>query len=301
MTNDIPWQDIEAVGIRTTSDGPWAEDVFWQFLRCDGFFELPGSYVDSAAFDRFREHLPGMDSIKIIRAMGSTSERIFRIWHRDESRYRPGRDELSARFAALVARLGGEANPAVFERLHAAWSEDWRRDHGVEHLVDCLRELDAAGPLDVVELALWYHDAVYVPGARDCEERSARMLIEDAAALGIAPALAEQAAALVRATTHAHAPADATAQLMLDIDLAILGRDVLRFMDYEFSIEEEYAPAVPTWFHVRRGRFLAALLARPHIFHTDAFRARYEQHARTQLAALLSSRRYRAYRWLRWL
>ena len=37
------------------------------------------------------------------------------------------------------------------------------------------------------------------------------------------------------------------------------------------------------------------------IFRTAAFRERDEQRARVQVAELLASPRYRAYRWLRWL
>jgi hypothetical protein len=46
-------------------------------------------------------------------------------------------------------------------------------------------------------------------------------------------------------------------------------------------------------FRSGRGRFLAALLDRPHIFRTEHFRGRYEQRAREQIAALLASPRYR--------
>ena len=88
---------------------------------------------------------------------------------------------------------------------------------------------------------------------------------------------------------------------MLDIDLSILGRDVLRFMDYEHGIAEEYAEVSTFTFRIARGRFLASLLARPRLFHTEAFRTRYEARARAQIAALLRSPRYRAYRWLHWL
>jgi hypothetical protein len=62
-TRTIPWDDVSVVGIRTTSEGPFREDVFWQFvIRGDAFFELPGSLIDGAALDVMQEQLAGLDS-----------------------------------------------------------------------------------------------------------------------------------------------------------------------------------------------------------------------------------------------
>src|SRR5205814_4664388 len=93
-----------------------------------------------------------------------------------------------------------------------------------------------------------------------------------------------------------HAPAacgDRATDLIVDIDLSILGRDPLAFMDYEYSVEEEYA-AIPTAaYRTARGQFLASLLAAPFIYRTPAFRARCAEGARAQIRALLDGPRYR--------
>lgn len=310
------WHELEAVGIRTTSDGPFAEDVFWQFLTARGLFELPGACFDGASVGALQAALPDLDSAKIIDAMGSTRERVFRLWHVEEARVRWSDARFAARFVALTERLGGLPSraPAAFERLREAWSASARRYHDLEHLTDCLRELDAvaggAASRDVAELALWYHDAVHEPGGRDCEARSAALLVEEAAGLGISRALAEDAAACVRATAHDGATrvratahdgatgAGPTAELVADIDLSILGRDPLRFLEYEYSLAEEYAALPRLPFILARGRFFAGVLARPAIFRTAALRERYEARARANVEALLRSPRYRAHRWL---
>lgn len=311
MTNlsAMPWWDVIAVGIRTTADGPFVEDVFWQFMFKDRFLEIPAGQVGKPELDTIHRHLPGFDFEKVARAMGSTRERMFRVWHHMDSLYCPSREQLERRFCELVGRLGGNAEsaPPVFERVITAWQAGFRRYHNAEHLVDCLRELDSTNAKpptsDVVEAALWYHDVVYEPRATDCEERSARALLEDAVALAIPLETATAAAALIRETAHRseRSHSSAAADLVVDIDLSILGRDVLRFMDYEYSVEDEYSQMNTVRFRVGRGRFLRALLDRAHIFRTEPFRARYEQHARIQIAALLQSPRYRSYRWLRWL
>ena len=297
----IAWDRLIAVAIQVTR-GPTGPASRWQFLLDDGLVELPGADVDPATFAALQARLPGLDVDKVVRASRATRERVFRVWHRDDSRWAPAACTLAARFAALVGRLGGDgaAAAAVFERLRAAWSSPARSYHDLEHLVDCLRELDrarAAPPLaDVVELALWYHDAVYLAGAPDCEEQSARLLLADAGPLALPADVADRAAALVRATAHGSAtPAagDPATELLLDLDLSILGRDPLRFLDFDHGVEEEYA-AIPTAaFRAGRARFLAALLARPRLFLTDALHARFEAPARRNLAALLAGPRYR--------
>lgn len=219
--------------------------------------------------------------------------------------------ERARSLAKPAHQLGNQARKQIFlagERLHAAWGAPERRYHDLGHLRACLHELDGANveppTADLVELSLWYHDAVYTPGARDNEERSAQLLATDAAALAIPAGTVRRAVDLVLATTHLHDPAprgDRATDLIIDVDLSILGRDVLRFMDFEYSIEEEHAPSSMFAFRLARGRFLASLLASPSIFRTEYFRTCYERHARDQIRGLLASPRYRSYRWFWWL
>jgi predicted metal-dependent HD superfamily phosphohydrolase len=305
----IPWTDLRALAIRTTASGPWVEDVFWMFLSRTGLTEIPGEAMTGAELAALQAHLPGIDNGKIIRAMGCAEDRMFRIWHPDVARAGWGDARCRARFGALVERLGGDARAAgqTFEKIGAAWGETTRRYHDRQHLAECLHQLDLSdaggASRDIVELALWFHDAVYVAGAPDNEESSAKLLLEESGRLRLDRATAEKAAALVRATAH-EAPAGEPGPeeaLMLDIDLSILGADPLRFMEYEYAIEEEFENVPRLRFRIGRGRFLASLLARPTIFRTDSFRVRYEAAARAQLSALLDTPRYRAFRLTRWL
>jgi predicted metal-dependent HD superfamily phosphohydrolase len=302
----LRWDEMRVVGIRTTSDGPFAEDVFWQFVSSTGVFELPGSVVDGEVFAAMQKRLPGMDALKVIDAFGSTRERVFRVWHTEDSRWRWRDDRFGARFFALVGRLGGSKEKAagVFERLRDAWSAPARAFHNLEHLTDCLGELDRSRVdpriADVVELALWYHDVIYEPTGRDLEERSIERLSEDCAELRVAQGHVLAAAECIRATAHTGGanPAGPAAATTSDIDLSILGCDPLRFMEYEYAVEEEHAGVWRPVFILARGRLLASLTASPSIFRTAHFRERFESRARANISALLRSPRYRAHRWL---
>ena len=70
------------------------------------------------------------------------------------------------RWTALWQRLGaqGDAN-AVYDNLIARYSEPHRAYHTLEHIGHCLDEFEQVRHLatnpDAVELALWYHDAIY--------------------------------------------------------------------------------------------------------------------------------------------
>ena len=203
-----------------------------------------------------------------------------------------------------MERLGGRPSraDAVFDRLRAAWSAKDRRYHDLSHLADCLSQLDGAGAnpniADVAELALWYHDAIYDVRARDSEERSAALLCDDGAVLEIPREQLLAAAACVRATAHLAgvAPRAPAIDLVIDVDLSILGRDSARFQRFESAVREEYSAIPQTLYYLARGRFLTSLLHSPSIFRTDHFHALHEERARANIAALLQTNPYRTWR-----
>src|SRR5688572_26821269 len=75
----------------------------------------------------------------------------------------------------IVAVRGEPKN--LYARLMAAYGEPHRHYHNLQHISDCLAEFDRARHFvrepEAVEMALWFHDAVYDPKAPDNEERSA--------------------------------------------------------------------------------------------------------------------------------
>ncbi len=206
--------------------------------------------------------------------------------------------DLSARWTAFAASIGagGAAAAAAFADLAKRHGNPGRRYHTLAHVADCLAELDAAPGLcdrpDAVELALWFHDAVYDPRAADNEVRSAALLREAAARLGLDPALAARAGTLVRATAHlagsGDRPSDAgiarDAAAIHDIDLAILGAPRDRFDAYETAVRREYAFLPDPEWRSGRSRVLRMFLDMPRIYLTDPFRDRLESRARRNLA-----------------
>lgn len=176
---------------------------------------------------------------------------------------------------------------SVYEQLLAYYSEQHRHYHTLQHLDECLAMFESVRELaehpDEIELALWFHDAIYDTHRPDNEERSAdwaRTALIDA---GVAIDSADRVHALIMATRHTANPILPDEQLLVDIDLSILGAEQARFDEYEEQIRKEYA-FVPRWlFRRKRRAILQGFLDRPSIYSTAHFRHALEERARANL------------------
>ncbi|RYY92905.1 MAG: N-methyl-D-aspartate receptor NMDAR2C subunit [Comamonadaceae bacterium] len=180
----------------------------------------------------------------------------------------------------------------LFTELMAAWAQPWRHYHAPQHLGECLdalaRERHRAQRPGELALALFFHDAVYDLQASDNEARSADWAAHALASAQVPADALARVQALVMATCHDAVPTEPDAQLLVDIDLAILGAPPARFAEYEAQIRREYAHVPPDVFEPRRKRILGAFLARNPIYQTPGLRARCEAQARLNLAQAIA-------------
>lgn len=186
-------------------------------------------------------------------------------------------------------RLG--ACRATFEALAAAYREPQRRYHDTRHIADCLALLDevrdlAERPAEV-ELALWFHDAVYKTRAFDNEAKSADWAECFLSEAGAAPAVAARVRAHILATRHAAEPAAGDTALTVDIDLSILGRPPEVFDAFDRAVREEYAWVPGFLYRRKRAEVLQGFLDRPAIYVTPALQRRFEAPARANLQGAL--------------
>ena len=180
-----------------------------------------------------------------------------------------------------------DAGLALRNRLLAAWSEPQRRYHTLRHLGDCLALFEDAAHLArqpaEVEVALWFHDAIYDLKAKYNEARSAAWADQALADAQAATEVRQRVHALIMATCHDALPATDDERLLVDIDLSILGATAERFDEYEVQVRQEYAWVPGPLFRSKRGEILQAFLARPSIYSTPWFRERFEAQARSNL------------------
>lgn len=193
----------------------------------------------------------------------------------------------------LWRNLGARGDSASWHaRLVAAYEERHRHYHHLQHLAECLTELDTAVALavqpDWVEAALWFHDVVYDPRSATNEEDSAQWAVECLTAARVDPVAVDAVRQLILAT-KTHEPGDlADAALLIDIDLAILGQPAARFWEYEAAIRAEYAWVPAATFAEKRAEVLRRFLARPSLYRTAAFHQKYEAAARANLLAAVA-------------
>jgi len=195
---------------------------------------------------------------------------------------------LSSRWTELWECIGGTKDPTpVYHQLLSAYSETHRAYHNLTHLQECLRALDASGPepssARVVEIALWFHDAIYDPKSSDNEEQSAELATRTLQEARVSPETIEQVQRLVLATKTHESNSEPLQALMLDVDLSILGSEPNRFAEYERQIRQEYSWVPLEIFIPKRREILERFLKRRRLFHLPWFNERLESQARRNL------------------
>ncbi len=205
------------------------------------------------------------------------------------------------RFEKLWARcaIQGDAAAATasacFTEIDSHYHEPHRHYHRPEHIAHCLRQFDAARSgmeqPDAVELALWYHDAVYHCGADDNESKSAEFFIAHAGSQFTAPVL-ETVYDLILATSHDQKrPATLDQGFVVDIDLSSFGLPWEHFLSDSKAVRAESSHLSDAEFYPGQSRFFEMLLDREHFCFTEFFRQRHEHQARENLQRYLSQLR----------
>jgi predicted metal-dependent HD superfamily phosphohydrolase len=199
------------------------------------------------------------------------------------------------RWNRLMAALGLRAEAETFKALIAAYSQPHRHYHTGKHIDHCLRELDSASSLArepaEVEYALWFHDAVYNPHSSTNEELSAGWACEVLLRNDADAARVERVRTHILATRHEAPATTPDAQLLVDVDLSILGADEAAYAEFEANVRKEYRWVPSLLFRRKRAEILESFLARSQIYSTAPFQARYELQARRNLAAAISALR----------
>lgn len=199
---------------------------------------------------------------------------------------------------ATTAAPGQEAGasvPLLATALLERWTEPHRAYHDTTHLAECLAAYDwVTAGIPAFErltgrVALWYHDAVYLPGRADNEEASAALAETDLASLRVAPGFIAEVARLIRETAAHDLPAAGAASAWVhDADLWILAAPGPRFDDYCAQVRAEYAVVPDAAYRQGRAAILSALVNRPHLYAEPLPRARWEAAARANVARELA-------------
>ncbi len=202
----------------------------------------------------------------------------------------------SERFSSLWRRCmvaGAEFDTArAFDELVRLYDGAHRFYHAKSHIEHCLTQMDAGaeamGGNDAVEMALWYHDAIYDPRSSDNEQRSAELFKKRARAVVTAD-FCETVCRLIDVTTHKNLPVADDEKFVVDVDLSGFGMPWPAFNDDSTRVRREYSHLSDEQYVAGQRRFLQSLLDRKSVYSTDFYRERYETVARANIARQLAA------------
>jgi len=182
------------------------------------------------------------------------------------------------RWSQLAHRLGLtlDLSADTAMRLFEGYTGSDRHYHGICHILSMLEDFDRLKeefkqPF-AVELVIFFHDLIYDASRSDNETRSAEELRK---ALGneLAGKLIRSACFMIEATKAHTATGDADTDLLIDLDMAILGSDWATYARYAEGVMKEYVPVYGEEAY-RRGRvekFLRPVIDGGKIFLTPFF------------------------------
>ena len=218
------------------------------------------------------------------------------IYSAQRAANRFAKEELQDRWLSLCKRLGVKGDVIyhvkLYDQLTHYYSHPARVYHNLEHIRYCLGKFDEVIHLvphpDLVELAIWFHDAIYELWADDDEFRSASLaLFFITQLMGLERDLARRVAFIIENTAYfnknnTHTPNE-DAKYMIDIDLAGFGDTLEVFEQNGKNVAAEYG-WVDTAEHLeKRIKILKIFRTRDPFYLTDYFRKKYQERARDNL------------------
>ncbi|MGK7247843.1 HD domain-containing protein [Acinetobacter oleivorans] len=178
----------------------------------------------------------------------------------------------------------------ILNRLIAAYSEKQRAYHTVQHIYECLNLLESIrselNDAHAVALALWFHDAIYDPKAKDNELKSAE-LFEQYMAQYLPVNTVQKIKSWILATQKHALTNETDLQFLLDIDLSILAATPERFIQYEQQIQKEYAWVDPEVYLIKRKEVLVHFYQSEPLYQTTYFQKSFELNAKQNLKQIL--------------
>ena len=199
----------------------------------------------------------------------------------------------SERWYALMNTLGFDENHMELHHLSEKHAEAHRRYHTGAHVEACLGHMDSVASLlerlVEMEVAFWFHDAIYEPFSATNEQDSADWAREFLEEDGADAAMIQRVYDLIMTTCHTASDLEGDAAYMVDIDLSILGADEAIYDEYEQAIRFEYKKVPKFLYRRKRKQILKSFLDRDALYTTEHFSALWEVSARENLARAIQS------------
>lgn len=186
-------------------------------------------------------------------------------------------------WAKMFEQIGAVRTPPV-QPLIDAYSDDSRAYHNLNHIEACLDELKHFGELKPeIAVAIFYHDCIYDTRSSENELQSADFAANELLRAGVPNHHIANIHRLILATQHKSQPSERDEQVMVDVDLSILGVEPPAYQRYAAAVRKEYGWVDDAAFSKGRSRFLKQMLERPEIYSIREIRNCYEVQARMNM------------------
>lgn len=183
--------------------------------------------------------------------------------------------------------LGFAENRRALDLLTASYNEPHRKYHNEKHIDAVLGNLDKARELAVdpvvIELALWFHDAVYKIFSKTNEIDSAKWARDFVLQNNADKSMSQKVYSMIIATQHNSVLNDCDEKLIVDIDLAILGASETDYDEFEQSIRMEYKLIPWSVYKRKRTEILKGFLGRKNVYSHEYFIDSLESNAKINL------------------
>ncbi len=201
-------------------------------------------------------------------------------------------DRLQSQWWAMLraAGLAADAAYAAFDNLVERYEEPHRHYHTLEHISEMLRIVPRLTPagIDVfpIQLAVWFHDAIYDTHSSTNEFDSGQYALGVMRGWKLPEATVSEVVGLILSTDHRFHDFDDAPEsyrILHDADLAILGAAPERYDRYAADVRREYAWVPEEQFRDGRAKVLRGFLDRPTIYLTALMSEEGEAAARGNL------------------
>ncbi len=183
-----------------------------------------------------------------------------------------------------------------YEKIVAMYSEPGRFYHTLVHLEEMLGFLEIFQDNSVLDnstlvLTIFFHDVIYDPKSATNEEDSAELFQEflRQAHCDNDELISRVPSYILATKQHKSTESDSCAQLLLDMDMAVLGKEKEAYWAYAALIRREFNFVEHSVYCVKRAEVLKGLLKCPQIYGTKSISDALEERARENLKAEIES------------
>jgi predicted metal-dependent HD superfamily phosphohydrolase len=199
---------------------------------------------------------------------------------------------IKQKFLNLIRKYSSneDYNLECWNEIENNYSSKSRHYHNLEHLDDMISELSKVqsevNNLDCILFSIYYHDIIYKPTKSDNEHQSA-LTFENRIAKTSFDKLSE-CKAQIEATKEHKLSDDNDTNILLDLDLSVLGKSTEEYKKYSENIRKEYRIYPDFMYRKGRKKVLKSILELDFIYKTDYFKQLYENQAKKNLTLELN-------------